>query len=285
MANYVRALALSLPLGLVAVAAGNPQDMTGIEFVCLAVLVVVDLTGFGMAVYLKRTYEESGIGESAAPLALTVAVAVTFVIGHVGATVIWTHLIEAIGVGIDALEFDVRAGSRVFGFSLLAGAMPALAYLDLLVKSFSNSSIDLVVGWKTAKPPETDFSKARAIYLKGDTEEALKVCREYFQEDPSSPRALFQAHKILMKEERPEEAANFLRDILKHFPKDDGVWTHAAYDLAGIYENHLDDRKTSDYMLGEIVKRTPKTNLGRLARGRLGRAWDVRDKPANERTP
>lgn len=278
--EFIMIVGLGGALLMVAMATGDVQSMTQGEYICLGVLILIDALGVAGAYLLKRKYEDSGdvAKGGSAPFAPTLTLALIVMTCHAAVSIYWKRLVYQPGPSIDALEAGIQGNIRILGFSVGAALLPFSMYTSILIRTFSHGAADLIDGFQTAKPPETDFSKARALYVKGDTEGALRMCKEYFAENPETPRALFEASRILMKEERREEAADFLRQILRHFEKNDGVWVKATYDLAGIYENHLDDRKTADYMLGEIVKRSPETETGRLARGRLGRAWDKADK-------
>lgn len=251
------------------------------EVIYPILLVVVNVCAVGVGLYLILKYERKGT-EDGVPAGLTAIVALFFLGLHFLITVGWSGVIEsetieaagASGPTLDTLEEYNKRTSFVVVVSLFMGSPATLLFGRVLVKGFVHASVDTAYGVNTAEEQITDFSKARALYVRGDIDGAVRMCREYFHEKPDTPRALFEAHKYLMKENRHEEAADFLREICRSFQQDDEIWARATFDLSAMYENNFDDRATADYMLREIEKRTPDSQVGRLAHGRLARAWD-----------
>ena len=125
----------------------------------------------------------------------------------------------------------------------------------------------------TARSQVTDYSKAKMLYNQGDIDGALERYREYFHDNPDTPRALFEAEKMLSKEGRVDQGIEVLREIMRTFDKNDVVWVRAAYRMADVQENDLNEVKTAHYLLGQIIKRAPQSEEGRLAHGRLAGQW------------
>ncbi len=244
-------------------------------------LLVVNVFAVGTALYLKFKYEQKGT-EDGAPVGLTAIAALFFVGVHFLVTIGWAGAIDRVtidkagplGPSLATQEDHNRRVALVVVVSLFIGSPATFLFAQNFVKGFSHASVDTLYGINTAREQITDFSKARTLYLRGDIDGAVRMCREYFREKPDTPRALFEAHKYLVKENRHEEAADILREIIRAFQEDDEIWARATFDLSAMYENYFDDRSTADYMLREIEKRTPNSEVGRLAHGRLARAWD-----------
>ena len=251
------------------------------EIIYPILLVIMNVCAVGTALYLISKYEHEG-SQDGAPTGLTAIAALFFLTLHFLITVGWSGVIEgetieaagAPGPTLDTLDEYNKRTSFVVVVSLFMGFPATVLFGRILVKGFAHASVDTVYGVNTAEEQITDFSKAHTLYLRGDIDGAVRMCHEYFREKPDTPRALFEAHKYLMKEDRHEEAADVLREIIRAFQQDDETWARATFDLSAMYENYFDDRPTADYMLREIEKRTPNSEVGRLAHGRLVRAWD-----------
>jgi tetratricopeptide (TPR) repeat protein len=110
----------------------------------------------------------------------------------------------------------------------------------------------------TGDPGSMDLVETRLARLRKDA-----------AEKPGSPRPLFAAALLLEREGRHEEAADIYRKTASAFRDDHDVWSDAAYRLALLLDNHLDEAGAARNLLGEIVRRAPLTKAGRLAGQRL----------------
>ncbi len=93
----------------------------------------------------------------------------------------------------------------------------------------------------------------------------VEACRRRFREDPKNPRPLFAAALALEREGRPLEAAGALRDVVRHFHENDEIWSDAAYRLAQLLEQKLDDAAAARTLLSQITGRCPHTKAGEIA--------------------
>ncbi len=234
-------------------------------------ILLVDLIAIWLARRYRGQYEQEG-REDSVPV-FTLLITATIALGvHLLLTVGWFQTIAPHDGSLVAIRARNVALSKLFGLSMFLGAPATVFYARLFVRGLAHASVEKAYG-STAQAPETDFSKAKALYFRGDTEGALRLCKNEYRDDASTPRALFEADRILTKEERHEEAADMLRIILRNFKDNDTYWVRAAFRMADMQENHFDDRKAANFMLGEIEKRVPNTNDGIMARRRQNEVW------------
>lgn len=238
-------------------------------------LLLVDGIALGLGIYYKRKYEQEG-RDDGVPVSVLVTAASIALGVHLLLTLGWFTTLEPHSGTLVSIQARNMALSKVFFGSMVLGGPATVFYARLFVKGFAHASVDKAFGINTALAQETDFSKAKALYLKGDTEGALRMCKDYYGEEPSTPRALFEAERILTKEHRPEEAADILRIILRSFKDHEAFWVRAAFRMADIQGNDFDDRKAANFMLSEIEKRVPNTDDGILARRRQAQVWDAK---------
>lgn len=232
-----------------------------------ALLAAIDILAAVVAFWLQRPRSRNASEPDIAWSVLLLAIAMA-VIAHALVTI-------QLGRSIDMTESDQQM-FVVFG-SFASGLLPALVFGRMAIQKLATSSVDTLFGAHFSKPPETDFSKARALDVRGDIDGAVRMCRDYFTEQPETPRALFEAERFLSKAGRNQQALEILREIMHIFEKEDEIWAKAAFRAANIHENDLDDRATADRLLHDVMKRVPQSELGHLAHGRINRTWDTKD--------
>jgi tetratricopeptide (TPR) repeat protein len=140
----------------------------------------------------------------------------------------------------------------------------------------ANAGVEGLYSLKAYKRLGSDFSRARALANRNNIDGAAAQYRSYFDDDPHDAAPLFAAVSLLQQHQRFEEAAAVLREVMGSFQRDDQIWTRAAYELATLFRMHLDEPQTARYLYHQIIKRRPRSELGRLAHGHLAGTWEER---------
>jgi tetratricopeptide (TPR) repeat protein len=117
--------------------------------------------------------------------------------------------------------------------------------------------------------PAVAMDAARRKAERGDVDGAVDTYSQQFVEKPKSARPMFEAATTLEREQRYEDAAEMLKKISREFRDDDTVWCEAAYRLANLTDNNLGDKEMAVWLLRQIVKRRPGTDVARMATSRL----------------
>lgn len=230
----------------------------------LIMMVGIDAAIFVGAGRLQAKYDEKK-SSGVMPFSVLVAVILCAATAHLFVTFLLAASVNFAGPGGRAL---VYSSSLIFGFA------PSVRLALMLIQSSADTWVDQLFGMGTARSQETDFSKAKALHMRGDIEGAIEQFRTYFWEDTKNPRPLFEAEFMLTKSGRHEKSVEILREILTHFQDNDLVWARAAYRIADIHEHNLNDPKMTNHLLTEIVDRVPESDFGRLARRRLNRTLE-----------
>jgi len=198
----------------------------------------------------------------------------------------WRNQISSSGAaGIFAMAFVVHlagswplaalvsrhANEPLYVFLFIGcGLLPTLLYAALLVDMVAQMGADGLFGLSSGRAVTPDFSRARALQERGDTDGALRQYRLYFQENPTDPRPLFRMVNLLMMEGRDEDLISLLREIQNRFRSQDEVWARASFRLAEIYRFHLCEPEQAYQILQAIISRSPYSESGRRARQWVG---------------
>ena len=155
-----------------------------------------------------------------------------------------------------------------------AFAPAAIQLAFLLVRITAHVGAEGLHGLQMAQRPTSDLSRARSLASQNDIDGAVKQFLHYFDQDASNPAPLFAASDLLQQYGRFEEAAGMLRTVLRCFPENDAAWARGAFELAGLFRNHLGEPQTARYLYHQVVRRQPLSELGKLAHGHLAGTWD-----------
>ncbi len=151
-------------------------------------------------------------------------------------------------------------------------AFPPIAIAGrLLAGSIGHSFTRNLMASSLISPQPSDYGKARACVVQEDITGALREYRNYYRESPKVPAPLFASARLLERYDRHEEAVTYYQEIIRTFEKQRTVWAEASLALASVYENHLGDVKTADYLLGLILRRARDLEQGRVAGARVAR--------------
>lgn len=159
----------------------------------------------------------------------------------------------------------------IFG-SALSGMLPTVAFATLFLDASSHATVDQLNSMDTALKPAGDVSKAKALFMRGDTDGAVHLCREAYRAEPADAGPLYEAARMLSEDARFEESAEILRGIIHAFAAEDEVWPGAAMRLADILEHQLEDPASARVALEEVLRRVPDTPQARTARMKLASA-------------
>jgi len=80
---------------------------------------------------------------------------------------------------------------------------------------------------------------------------------------------MIEAANMLCDRDRHEEAADLLRELLRHVRTKDLLWAQVVFRLAELLRENLGDAESAHYLYGRIVRRAPRSNWGRLSHARL----------------
>ncbi len=226
--------------------------------VVLAVMVAVLCVDIGAFFYLLQLLRRRGEKEREE--------SVTFqALALSGLAIFSAHFI---GLG---LLFQLMPGQAILliAMTIFPGMPAALLWAWLMLDRVTHAGANHAFGLGTTRAPESDFSAAKATYMKGDIDGAVAQYQAVFRLDPSSPRALFEIVQLLMKEGRTEDQATVLRQIIAQFRTDDLVWARATMELAAYLQNDLGDREAARLALIQVRDRVPETEFGYMAKLRV----------------
>lgn len=231
-------------------------------FLALAFLFAADALGAVIPVQLRKTYEKHD-RDGVIPLSILLPVILVIAVVHLVLTYI---LAQTVGAG---------PGGRTItlALSVVFGIAPAACLAVNLVHTLSQTSVNQLYGWNTARPPQTDMSRAKSLYMRGDVDGALEMFLHYARQEKADPRPLFEADWMLARSGRYDDSVAILREVTRRFQDNEKVWARATYRMADIYQSNLGDEKTARALLLEIVKRVPQSQEAHMAHGRLSGIW------------
>ncbi len=168
-----------------------------------------------------------------------------------------------------AMELDLSThGGRLMYlmFVVLFGAPAAYTFGTVVIEAGANSGTDRLMGLGMSRRPTSDFSRARALAERDDIDGAINQYRVYFSELPTDAAPLFEIANLLSREHRWNEAADTLRSIIGRFQQQEDVWAKASFRLATVLLQELNEREQAIFILREIARRLPKSDVGVRAR-------------------
>jgi len=163
------------------------------------------------------------------------------------------------------LDLEVQEPEAI-AFLLLGGLVPTVLFGAILVEMVAQAGADGVLGLKGCCHLEPDFSRARALFERGDVNGALRAYRDYFRDNPGDPQPLFRAANMLTLEGRHAEARDLLREIQSRFSSRDEIWARASFRLAEMYRHQYKEADQAMCILRAVARRVPHTEQGLLAR-------------------
>lgn len=223
---------------------------------CAVVLFAVDAGLACLALHLKqKTW-----GKHAQPISLGHAVAASL-------AALFVHFLASWPLAFVLNMSGIPGRTLYLGCFIFGGVTPAVIFAMIVIEAGSRGGAEVLFGgMKTAQPLPTDFSKAHALVQQDDVDGALREYRAHFRENPTDPRPLFEAARLLANEHRWSDAADAFRDIIGRFRDQDEVWAKASFRLAEICLHHLDEKELAVFILNEIARRMPAEDPGRRAR-------------------
>ncbi|MFA6240697.1 MAG: tetratricopeptide repeat protein [Candidatus Hydrogenedentales bacterium] len=175
----------------------------------------------------------------------------------VGALAIHAFAILACGIITQRIDGVWSASEQLtlVMASLAGGAVPMLLLGYLVAAGFASSITMFMSGERPPSPVPVGCAEAERIALSGDIDGAVKAYKWFYREYPQSTKPLFEAAVLLARHERPHEAADMLREIMRLNRDNTVEWLPSAQLLANILRNHLDEPESADYLIAEIAKR------------------------------
>lgn len=117
------------------------------------------------------------------------------------------------------------------------------------------------------------YGRARRRASLRDYAGALEAYRSYYNEAPGSARPLLEAAVMFERGGRANDAVAVLQEVLQRHTPRERAWSEAALHLASLKEQHFRDRQGGDYLLREVIKRSPFDDYRQLAFARAARIW------------
>lgn len=239
-----------------------PQDLA----IAIAVVFISDGLAFAWLWDMRHKHKARGSGHTVPITTLVMALLVVGLAHYLALNLVW----KVAEVEIGGLDMSML----MIVMTILPGMPPAYLFGQLAIESMTETSVDKVMGFGTARKQETDFSRAKSLASKGDVEAAVAEYRRHYREDPANARPLFQAYRLLYTKNRRDEGADILREIMRAFDDTPETWARAATELANYLQNDKRESVAARKVLHQIIKKAPKTQYGRLAHGRLAGTWD-----------
>lgn len=190
-------------------------------------------------------------------------------IAPVGIAVIWLAVVVTVlAFFVVPAAYGIAVIVTLFA-ALLIAFPPVVIAASLLAGSFGDFITRATFDSSMVTPMPSDFSKARARAVEGDSEAALREYRKYFDREPDNPAPLFAAALYMEKEARPKDAVPFYQEIMRRFNKHRIIWSEAALRLSAVYEHSLKEPKTAERILRMVMTRARGLEQARLACSRL----------------
>jgi hypothetical protein len=160
--------------------------------------------------------------------------------------------------------------SRVRPFVLygVLGLLCVAYYTVIMVNAISHRFVERIDPFSARIEDPSEFSEARKLALRGDIDGAVRVYRSYPEK---AAEAHFEAARLLKSHDRFAEAAQLLEEVVSRFYGSRVIWADASYQLAKIYDNHLDRPGDGADLLRQILARAPETRFGQLANNEMAR--------------
>jgi tetratricopeptide (TPR) repeat protein len=149
--------------------------------------------------------------------------------------------------------------------SAALGFAPIWAYVHMLCSR---------VREEASKQRGEPYPRAKKLRLEGNLEGALRAYLKYYEQDPRSPRPLFSAAGMLEMANDYKKAAILFRQIMERFEKDTATWGRAAYRLARLRAERLNDAAGAAELRAQIERRIPAQERGQLDSLDLGPGHD-----------
>ncbi len=201
------------------------------------------------------------------------------------------YVIAAVTIGIQSFTWILRAVAHPSPVELLGVAgggmlmdqiirllcalfvyLPAIGYSVLMLNGLAAQAlVDTLYQSSLSGRPKATYHRAWVMVHGGKTAEAIRLFRKYYDKEPDVPDPLFYLAELLSHEHRYMEALQRYGEIMRHFEKDEAVWSRAAFACAELYELKLHNPERARAVLETIVKRVKAHDLRQLANARLGR--------------
>ncbi len=151
---------------------------------------------------------------------------------------------------------------------LILWIAPVWYYSVIVLNSLAIRSVDRIGPFSARIEDPSEFAAARKLALRGDIDGAVSMYRSYTEKQS---HALFEAARLLKSEDRFIEAALMFEEIAERFAPITRVWAEAAYQLARLQENNLDEPRAAIVLLRQVIERASEVHFCELAASDLRR--------------
>ena len=194
------------------------------------------------------------------PLAIAYMVGVILVLGVVA---IPTAL--RLSTGFDAI---------VYVSLVVTISFPPVTIMGMQV---AHTAGDVIAGWlydsSMVSPPPNAYGRAGTCAVAGDMPGALREYRKYFDANPRVPTPLFAAALYLEQKKEYGIAACFYREIIEKFEANKPIWAEGCLRLAALSARHLNDPRTSDALLHQVMRRARNLKQAKAAAEQVMRRY------------
>jgi hypothetical protein len=115
------------------------------------------------------------------------------------------------------------------------------------------------------------YDRAEGAEKRGDIETAISIYRGEIEKDPTDREARRRLAELLLKHSLPVDAMQQFKELLDSAP-DGREWCRAAWRMAEVCQDKLDQPNRAKHILQAIIKEHPESEHARYARVRLGGA-------------
>lgn len=148
--------------------------------------------------------------------------------------------------------------------------LPSILIMALLVGEFcGRTSIGAMFFPKIHQPARNRLGRMKSLLWDEDVPAAVRVCMEEFEESPDDFEILLDGAHLLQERGSYLEALKLLQRVMDIFYDNQTAWSQAAYRVASIRTEHLDDKETACMLFRKIANRMPGTEVGMRARERM----------------
>lgn len=175
------------------------------------------------------------------------------------------HFLASFPLGFEVDLNSVSGRMTYTGIFLLSGAVPALLFAMVVITAMASRATDALYGMTTHRPPGSGMSRARALVRADNLDAAADQYRRDFRETPDDPAPLFELAEAFLNANRADDAANTLREVVRHFRDDLEIWARAAFQLAQVLQDQ-EDRSAAAFLRREILTRAPKSHYAAWVR-------------------
>ncbi len=198
---------------------------------------------------------------------------------------LYTLLVMAGGLST-LVSFGFTSSVPMFGISAWVVVwIPTLyVYSQMVGGLTARSFVDTLYSPSIKTPARSSHGRGRTLVLQGHYEGAVQAFMDEFHGRPTDPEPLMYGARLMADEQRYGLAIGLYREVLGHFKPETPAWAEAAWMLSILLEERMNQPDEAAGLWRQIVRRTPKSTLGKLAGARLQQKVAQGHRPSGPQT-